>query len=112
MQVRNRVELDAVTREIILHLTDSTEDMLQGRLQVRGRNLDEASWDDLDFDIFGPIEFVITVEEVFQIAISDDDAEGISTCGEMNKYLAGRLGFRDQTQFPGIIGWFRSLIRN
>ncbi len=47
-------------------------------------------WDDLGFDSLELIEFVFAIEETFGILISDEDADGMHTFGEIVKYVAAR----------------------
>jgi len=53
--------------------------------------LDSAFREDLDLDRIDKIELVMALEEVFEIDISDKDAESIFTVKEMVDYLAKRL---------------------
>ena len=47
-------------------------------------------WDDLGFDSLEMIEFMFAIEETFGILVSDEDADGMRTFGEIVKYVAAR----------------------
>ena len=42
---------------------------------------------DLNADSLDLVEYVMSVEEVFQVQISDEDAERLTTVGETQAYL-------------------------
>jgi len=53
----------------------------------------EASFiDDLGADSLDIVELVMAMEEVFDVEISDDDAEKIQTIGDAVSYLKEQLG--------------------
>ena len=43
--------------------------------------------EDLNADSLDLVEYVMSVEEVFQVQISDEDAERLTTVGETQAYL-------------------------
>ena len=47
--------------------------------------------DDLGFDSLDHVELVMSVEDKFDIGISDDDAENLKTFGQAVNYLVRRL---------------------
>lgn len=52
----------------------------------------EASFkDDLGADSLDVVEFIMEVEDAFGIEISDEDAENLSTVGDVVKYIEERL---------------------
>ena len=54
---------------------------------------DEASFlNDLGADSLDIVEMVMTLEEEFNMEISDEEAEKIQTVGEAITYIIGRLG--------------------
>ena len=60
---------------------------------TRGEVVPEASFiDDLGADSLDIVEFVMAVEETFDIEIPDDDAEKIQTIGDAFSYVKERLG--------------------
>ena len=60
---------------------------------TRGEIVPEASFiDDLGADSLDIVEFVMAMEETFDIEIPDDDAEKIQTIGDAFSYVKGRLG--------------------
>ena len=60
---------------------------------TRGEIVPEASFiDDLGADSLDIVEFVMAMEETFDIEIPDDDAEKIQTIGDAFSYVKERLG--------------------
>lgn len=47
--------------------------------------------DDLGMDSIALVEFIITLEDEFNLDISDEDVEDIQTVGELTDYLEQRL---------------------
>jgi acyl carrier protein len=43
--------------------------------------------EDLNADSLDLVEYIMTVEQVFQVQISDEDAEKLTTVGETQAYL-------------------------
>ena len=60
---------------------------------TRGEIVPEASFiDDLGADSLDIVEFVMAMEETFDIEIPDDDAEKIQTIGDAFSYVKERVG--------------------
>ncbi len=46
---------------------------------------------DLNFDSLDRVEFAMALEDEFEIAVSDEDAEKLHSVGEVIDYVVGRL---------------------
>lgn len=46
---------------------------------------------DLSFDSLAKMDFIVTVEDTFQMTIPDEDAEKVKTVGDAVNYLKKRL---------------------
>ena len=70
-----------------------TKDLLQQELGVEWDKLvPDATFRDLGADSLDILELVIGVESEFDIDITDEDAEKITTVGTLTDYLTKRLG--------------------
>ena len=47
--------------------------------------------EDLGADSLDVVELVMTIEEVFDIEITDEEAEAMRTVGDVEKYLSSRV---------------------
>ena len=62
-----------------------------------GADEDEIEWeasfvDDLGFDSLDVVEFLMGVEEEFNIEISDSEAEKINTVGQAIEFIQSKVG--------------------
>jgi acyl carrier protein len=48
--------------------------------------------DDLGADSLDVVELVMALEETFDIVVPDEDVEAMHTIGDVESYLAGRIG--------------------
>lgn len=48
--------------------------------------------DDLGADSLDVVELVMALEEAFDIEVPDEDVEGIRTVGDVESYVASRVG--------------------
>jgi acyl carrier protein len=48
--------------------------------------------DDLGADSLDVVELVMALEETFDIVVPDEDVEAMQTIGDVESYLAGRIG--------------------
>ena len=70
-----------------------TKDLLQQELGVESDKIvPDATFRDLGADSLDILELVIGVESEFDIDITDEDAEKITTVGTLTEYLTKRLG--------------------
>ena len=59
----------------------------------RGEVVPEANiLDDLAADSLDVVELVMALEEAFDIEVPDDDVEALRTIGDVENYIATRLG--------------------
>jgi len=79
-------EIDAKLKEIVMD-----------RLNVEDEQIKpEASFvEDLGADSLDIVELIMGIEEEFDIEISDEDAEKLTTVGEATKYIKGKLDVED-----------------
>lgn len=72
---------------------DKVKDIIAEKLTVDENKLaPETSFvDDLDADSLDIVELIMALEEEFGIEISDEDAEKITTVGEVVDYIKTRL---------------------
>ena len=52
---------------------------------------DASMLDDLGADSLDLVEMVMAIEEVFDIEVPDEDAEGMRTIGDVENYVSRRL---------------------
>ena len=52
---------------------------------------DASILDDLGADSLDVVEMVMAIEEVFDIEVPDEDAEGMRTIGDVENYVSRRL---------------------
>jgi len=52
--------------------------------------------DDLGADSLDTVEVVMALEEEFGIEIPDEDAEKITTVGDASKYIADKMGKKEE----------------
>lgn len=75
-------EIFAKVKELIVEQLDVEEDMITS---------DTSLTDDLDADSLDIVELMMAIEEEFNIEISDDDTDKISTVGEAVAYISELL---------------------
>ena len=75
-------EIFEKVKEMIVEQLDIEEDMVTS---------DASFADDLEADSLDVVELMMAIEEEFNIEISDDDADNISTVGEAVAYIAELL---------------------
>ncbi len=75
-------EIFAKVKELIVEQLDVEEDMVTS---------DTSLTDDLDADSLDIVELMMAIEEEFNIEISDDDTDKISTVGEAVAYISELL---------------------
>ena len=75
-------EIFEKVKEMIVEQLDIEEDMVTS---------DASFADDLEADSLDVVELMMSIEEEFNIEISDDDADNISTVGEAVAYIAELL---------------------
>jgi len=79
-------EIDAKLKEIVMDRLNVEEDQIKP----------EASFvEDLGADSLDIVELIMGIEEEFDIEISDEDAEKLTTIGEATKYIKGKLDVED-----------------
>lgn len=62
------------------------------QLQLPTNELDTTkSWDDLGADSLDTIEIVMALEDEFEIALSDEDAEKVANIGEAITFVAAAV---------------------
>ena len=54
-------------------------------MQVKSPNASLV--EDLNADSLDLVEYIMSLEEVFQVEVTDEDAEKLTTVGEMQAYL-------------------------
>jgi len=76
-----------------LEIFDKVRDILVEQLGVKPEDVTlEASFqDDLGADSLDVVELIMALEEEFDIKISDDDAEKISTVGDAVEYIKAQM---------------------
>ena len=75
-------KLVAKTRDIFTEQLGVDEDEVTPDSKI----MDDLGADSLDF-----VELIIAFEETFNLEITDEDAEKLSTVGQVNDYLARRM---------------------
>lgn len=79
-------EIDAKLKEIVMDRLNVEEDQIKA----------EASFvEDLGADSLDIVELIMGIEEEFDIEISDEDAEKLTTIGEATNYIKGKLDVED-----------------
>ena len=53
--------------------------------------IDTSFTDDLNADSLELVDLIMDVEDVFEIEVEDDDAKGISTVGDLVKYIEDKI---------------------
>ena len=53
--------------------------------------IDTSFTDDLNADSLDLVDLIMDVEDVFEIEVEDDDAKGISTVGDLVKYIEDKI---------------------
>lgn len=76
-----------------MEIFDKVRDILVEQLGVKPEDVTlEASFqDDLGADSLDVVELIMALEEEFDIKISDDDAEKISTVGDAVEYIKAQM---------------------
>lgn len=79
-------EIDAKLKEIVMDRLNVEESQIKP----------EASFvEDLGADSLDIVELIMGIEEEFDIEISDEDAEKLTTVGEATAYVKGKLDVED-----------------
>jgi len=79
-------EIDAKLKEIVMDRLNVEDDQIKP----------EASFvEDLGADSLDIVELIMGIEEEFDIEISDEDAEKLTTVGEATNYIKGKLDIED-----------------
>lgn len=75
-------------------IADDVRELIAEQLDIDSDEVKDASnlVDDLNSDSLDLIELVIALEERFHIAISDDDAQGLVTVGDVIGYVGKKCG--------------------
>lgn len=79
-------EIDAKLKEIVMDRLNVEEEQIKP----------EASFvEDLGADSLDIVELIMGIEEDFDIEISDEDAEKLTTVGEAVAYIKGKIDVED-----------------
>lgn len=72
---------------------DKIREILEAQLDVDPDSITEATHiaDDLGADSLDVVELMMSVEEEFQITISDDEAHSFKTVGDVASYIEARV---------------------
>ncbi len=78
-------------------ITAKLKEIVMDRLNVEDDQIKpEASFvEDLGADSLDIVELIMGIEEEFDIEISDEDAEKLTTVGEAENYIKGKLDAED-----------------
>lgn len=78
-------------------ITAKLKEIVMDRLTVEDDQIKpEASFvEDLGADSLDIVELIMGIEEEFDIEISDEDAEKLTTVGEAEAYIKGKLDVED-----------------
>jgi acyl carrier protein len=74
-------------------LKDRIRDLVAEQLGVDGADLksDSDIVEDLGADSLDVVELVMAIEENFDIEVPDEDAEGMRTIGDVERYVTARV---------------------
>ena len=80
-----------------MNVEDKVKDIIAEQLGVKKEEIKpESSFiDDLGADSLDTVEVVMALEEEFGIEIPDEDAEKITTVGEVVKYIGNKMSKKD-----------------
>ncbi|NLG53103.1 MAG: acyl carrier protein [Clostridiales bacterium] len=72
---------------------DKIKEILEAQLDIEPDNISESTniADDLGADSLDIVELIMSVEEEFQITISDEDAQKFKTVGDVVSYIEARI---------------------
>lgn len=74
---------------------EKVKTIIIGRTGIHGEGrITEAAKlnEDLIFDSLDRVEVLMDVEDEFDISLSDEEAEGFTTVGDIVEYVAGKVG--------------------
>ena len=72
---------------------EKVKKILSEQFDVEEENItfDTSFTDDLNVDSLDLVDLIMDVEDVFEIEVEDDDAKGISTVGDLVKYIEDKI---------------------
>lgn len=72
---------------------EKVKKILSEQFDVEEENItfDTSFTDDLNADSLDLVDLIMDVEDVFEIEVEDDDAKGISTVGDLVKYIEDKI---------------------
>jgi len=79
-------------------LLSRVKEIISDKLMINADEVNEASSfvDDLGADSLDTVELIMAFEDEFNVEISDEDAEKISTVGEAIAYLEETLSAKEE----------------
>lgn len=83
-----REEIAAEVRKLVVEQQESCHGSIRTPID---QITDDATFDALGFDSLDNVEFILAVEERYEIDVPDGAAENIQTVGQAVDYLAGKL---------------------
>lgn len=78
------------TAEILTKLHDCLEKHVQV-MAPEGLTMETKLEDDLEMDSLDAVEFLMAIEDVFDLSIEEEDAADFETIGDWVRYLERRL---------------------
>lgn len=75
-----------------MSILSKVKELISEQLDIEIENIEpETTFEEMDADSLDLVEFVMSLEEEFEIEISDEEIEKIKTVGDVVKYIEAHI---------------------